>query len=34
MLHRSFIGRSLPASEPESESEPCGSLQNFAYKTH
>ncbi|RID44057.1 hypothetical protein BRARA_I00878 [Brassica rapa] len=31
-LHGSFIGRPLPASEPESESEPCGSLRNLASK--
>ena len=32
-LHGSFIGRPLPASESESESEPCGSLRNLASKT-
>ena len=29
-LHESFIGRFLPASESESELEPCGSLRNLA----
>ncbi|WZZ27363.1 hypothetical protein YC2023_010764 [Brassica napus] len=32
-LHGSFIGRPLPASEPESESEPCGNLRNLASRT-